>query len=221
MSPGNTMALKRVYLKVRIGFLVDGRSEYEALPEFLQRCQSPHELISRVLLAHVHPEGTPAQIAHQLMKKMPVLGSRQVDRVVVLLDHERHPQCAGTRASEIELHINQRLRQRSLAFEATVVVKYRSLENWLVADLDVLSEMFDVSNRDRNRIAPNNADQVNAIQVLNRSRSGSQRYEKIRHSKDILSRASPERIASNSRSFRRLLRVIEHPLYTSQSRNPA
>lgn len=205
---------------MRIGFLVDGRSEYEALPEFLHRCRTPHELITRVLLANVHPEGPPAQIAYQLMKKMPVLASRQVDRVVVLLDHEKQPQCAGTWASEIELQINQRLRQTSLTFEATVVIKYRSLENWLVADVDVLSTMFGLSNRDRNQIAPNKADQVNAVQVLNRCLRGADRYEKVRHSKHILSQASPEQMASNSRSFRRFLRVIEHPLYTRQSRHP-
>ena len=42
-------------------------------------------------------------------------------------------------------------------------------------------------------------------------------YSKVRDSKIILAAADPLKIAENSRSFRRLMRIIGHELYRSQS----
>ncbi|MFQ6029146.1 MAG: DUF4276 family protein [Dehalococcoidia bacterium] len=208
---------------MRIGFLVEGQSEYVALPELLKRCDSPHVLLTRVLVAPVSPLGTPYQIANQLMKKIPILATRNVDKVVVLIDRENCPQCAGHRASEIRIALNQRLMQKGYSLSVDVVIKNRCFENWLVADVEALREIsgiFELSQATLNQIQPNKADNANAIQLLRRSCCHPHTYEKVAHSKAILSRADPNRIAANSRSFRRFLRLIDCPLYSTQSRNP-
>lgn len=209
---------------MRIGFLVDGRSEYEGLPYLLRNCVSPHDLITGVFLAHVHPEGPAPLVANQLMKKVPVLRTRNINRLIVLLDHEANPLCPGERADEIESILNRRITSVGLPFDAKVVMKFRCLENWLLADMETLRAFvntFEVSNAMANSIAPDKVDNIsNPIQLIKQSCRSSRSYDKIFHAKMILSKANPERIAANSRSFRRFLRVIDNPIYSAQSRLP-
>ena len=209
---------------MRIGFLVDGQSEYQGLPQLLNNCVSPHDLIKGVLLAHVHPEGPAPTVANQLMKKVPVLRTKNINRLIVLLDHETSQKCPGDRAEEIESNLNRRILSAGLGFDAKVVMKFRCLENWLLADVETLKsfgDTFDVSNAPVNLITPNKVDNIpNPIQLIKRCCRSVHSYDKISHSKLILSKANPEKIAENSRSFRRFLHLIDHPLYSTQSRIP-
>jgi hypothetical protein len=57
------------------------------------------------------------------------------------------------------------------------------------------------------------------VALLKRAAQGDA-YEKVQDAKRILERADVLRLATNSRSFRRFLRVIEHPTYREQSAAP-
>jgi hypothetical protein len=126
--------------------------------------------------------------------------------------------CCGQIAAELRRLLGQRCRD-----DVTVVVKNRTFENWLIADLDAFDELrarFRLSNATRNAVAPDKADHAAALSLLKASvRSGS--YDKVADSRRILGRAEARRIARNSRSFRRLLRVVDHPTYADQSARPA
>ena len=137
--------------------------------------------------------------------------------MLVLLDREDSDRCAGELASEVEAHI------RAYAdCEVRVVLKDRMFENWLVADIACLRSQaarFSLSGADEHRISPNRADSCDALAIIKRS-IVSGRYDKVQDAKRILNLADPLAIGRNSRSFRRFLRLSEHPTYGAQSRLP-
>lgn len=68
------------------------------------------------------------------------------------------------------------------------------------------------------RIEPNKADNISALTEIKATiLKGS--YDKVDDAKRILQRAEPTKMATHSRSYRRLLRVIGAPIYGGQSRN--
>lgn len=95
-------------------------------------------------------------------------------------------------------------------------------ENWLVSDVEALKcqpGRFAVSDADARRVVPNRADRIDAMTLLKRMCKDAA-YEKVRDSERILTRADVMRMAENSRSFRRFLRVVGHPSYQRQSASP-
>jgi hypothetical protein len=103
-----------------------------------------------------------------------------------------------------------------------VVIKNRMFENWLVADVEAVKiqrARFRLSTAAERSIVPNKADNVAALEVL-KTAAVRTSYSKVPDSQRILERADIQRIAANSRSFRRLLRVVGHPGYAGQSRLP-
>jgi len=104
-----------------------------------------------------------------------------------------------------------------------VVMKNRMFENWLVSDLVAFSNQgarFRVTGGMRSAVEPNRADGADALAWLKRACIGAS-YAKVEDAKRILGRADPVRMAQNSRSFRRLMRVVRHPVYLTQSRRPS
>ena len=109
-----------------------------------------------------------------------------------------------------------------------MVLKDRMFENWLVAATSALRSQpkrFRLSGTAASSIAPNNADQTDALGLLHTAtraaRKGKkQTYSKIADSKRILARVDINEMAANSRSFRRFLRCLGHPAYHDQSRRP-
>lgn len=104
-----------------------------------------------------------------------------------------------------------------------VVMKARMFENWLVADVDALkkkSGRFKVTSAHESRIVPNKADSVDAVRILKNAAIKSP-YHKINDAVSLMAVFDPYKGAANSRSLRRLLRLLECQHYLEQSKMPA
>jgi hypothetical protein len=203
---------------MRIGLVVDGRSEFEALGRLKPRLDAStgHTLIGPVR-ANIHPKAHVSGIAAAAIEAIVVLRVRHVERVVVLLDREDRQECCGALADRIAQEIRSKVSE-----PVDVVLNDRKFENWLVADVQAVQALparFRLSRTIVNSITPNKADNVDADSVLRNAAVG-QAYQTVKDSLRIFEHADLDRIAANSRSFRRFLRVIDYPDYRDQSRQP-
>jgi hypothetical protein len=129
------------------------------------------------------------------------LAARNLDFVIILMDRESRTACPGQLASDLRREL---LAEQRSGYQIEVVIKDRTLENWLVADLQSLRSQpkrFKVSQQSARSIAPNKADNVDAFATLKACAIGPD-YDKVKDCDRILSRADPLRMAANSRSFR-------------------
>jgi len=203
---------------MRIGLVVDGQAELYALPHLTKRLGIQHTILAP-LKADIQPISTPLQIARAVKTPIKILfHARRVDRVVILLDHETRTECPGVWCSTLTEAVRGHCEQEAV----TVVVKNRTFENWLIADLDAIRALvgrFTVSKAVARSIS-GNADSANGIRVLKECAHDTP-YQKVGDSIKILSRARPDEIARQSRSFRKFLRALGHPSYKGQSASPA
>jgi len=203
---------------MKIGFVVDGDSEYGSLPALYAQLQiATGNQFLKPLKASLQPKAPTGAIARASLKRVLQLESRGAHQVVVLIDRENRDDCAP----ELAAAIRASLAASSPSSRVSVVVKDRTFENWLLADLDALRsqpQRFNVTRRTAREVSPDKADHVNAQDLISRSVVGGRGYHKVKDSQRILDRARIERMAANSRSFRRLLAVTGHPSYSASSR---
>jgi hypothetical protein len=202
----------------KLGIIVDGDSEYYSYPLITSRIDIVDSQILNPLLAPIQPTAPAGAIARTCRDRAIQLAARGASLVIVTLDRESRDECPGELASSIADILT-----RSCAVDVAVVVKNRKLENWLIADMDALAKhpaRFRVSKTVRRKVSPNKADACDALTLL-KSMTINKSYNKVPDSQLILGTADPLTIAANSRSFRRLLRVLGHPAYSTQSRHPA
>lgn len=198
---------------MRIGLLVDGQAEYQGLRELRDRLCLPPHLIVQVLYCDLQPHSTPAQIAYVAAKRFRILEKDRVDTVVLLLDKEDRQDCTVELAEAIRREAASRLALLPVPAQVHVVLKVSKLENWLVADPQALRELpglFEDVDRIERQVAPGRADQVDALTLL-RGCSRKRVYVKTDGAAAICRKLDPARAAANSRSFRKLLKVLEHP----------
>lgn len=204
---------------MNVGLIVEGDAEFHALPLVLPSLRdATGHAIRRPIKATIHPTASPAAIARVCQPYIALLRSKGDDLIILMLDMETDPSCPGDRAAQVERAI---LSRSGIAVKA--VLKNRMFENWLVSDLDAFAGQrarFRLSAAMRRAVEPNHADQIDALEWLKRACLGAS-YAKVEDAKRILGRADPLRMATNSRSFRRLLRVADHPAYARQSKRPA
>jgi hypothetical protein len=104
-----------------------------------------------------------------------------------------------------------------------VVVKNRCFENWLIADLEALRarspRKYNFPDGVIDRVRRSGADNVQATDLLDRYVDGG--YCKRADSAEMCRVVRADRLAANSRSFRKLLRSLGHPAYSLQSRTAA
>lgn len=198
---------------MKLGFLVDGRSEYGSLPILFEKLRGScaHELLNPIYV-DIQPKSTPRQIAAKCKTRVPILLQSDIHAVIVLIDLEDLADHPGERAEEIAREI-----EAQTQIETLVVLKVRCFENWVVADVDAVNRVknLSISKTNESRIRPNKADNVNASKVI------SGKYHKVNSSKSVFQHANPLEMAQNSRSFRRFLRVVGHCAYSNQSRKAA
>lgn len=200
----------------RIGAIVDGMSEYKSLPLITAKLGVEGAQFIRTLYAPIQPYAPVGVIARACRSPIAQLVSLRATDIIILLDLESRQDCPGAWASQILNSLNLPPECRG-----SVVIKNRMFENWLVADVDALKSSprrYAVSAGAEKRISPDRADSCDAFRLLKDITDS--RYEKVTDSKIILGNADPLRIAANSRSFRRFLRVAGHPDYTNQSARP-
>lgn len=204
---------------MRIGLIVEGQSEFVALPHLLHQLRegTGHSFIGPVR-ATAHPNAQAAVIARSVVESVAYLQLRKVDEVVLLMDREDREECPGALADQLSEHI-----QPLVTVPVRVVIKDRTFENWLISDVEALRAMparFTITEATVRSISPNKADRINAYELLQQCAIRNS-FQKVKDAQRILGHADIHRMAENSRSFRRLLRCVGHPAYAGQSRNPA
>ncbi|MCA1702525.1 MAG: DUF4276 family protein [Actinobacteria bacterium] len=203
---------------MRIGFIVDGDAEYASLRLlFAQLEAATANTLLGPVVAKFHPEAPYGTIARASLPKIKLLEAKGADRVVLLLDRERREACSGEISHGLATALGPRCRS-----DLHVVVKDRQFENWLLSDLRAFRTQggrFRVSKRIQGDVEPNKADHVQASELIRRMVQRGN-YDKVNDSKRILGRADVARMAAHSRSFRRFLRCLDYPRYSSQSVKP-
>jgi hypothetical protein len=204
---------------VRISFVVDGQTEYHYLLGLLRQSGTSNKLIGPPVLCEMQPYAPVKHIAYRIAKKMPIALQKRPNLVVVTIDLENREDCPASFASALGTEILKRLPSYT-NFGISIVIKVRTFENWLVADLAAIKrlKLFTVSRAIQRAVTPNKADHVDALKLLKQMSKAS--YDKLSDGKSICRHVSFERIAKNSRSFRRCLRIIGEPKYRNQSKNP-
>jgi len=201
---------------VKVGFIVDGVSEFAALPTILTKivgtCE--HDFLTRVLFADLQPHAPFATMARECKSALSILEHRGADMIVVIMDREGRDECPPQLAAGLASAL-----AGQTARQVAVVIKDRKYENWLVADLAALraqDRRFTVTRADARKVEPNLADRADGLALIKRMVIGT--YDKVEDSKRIVGRADALTMARNSRSFRRFLRVVGHPLYSTSSK---
>lgn len=207
---------------MRIGLIVDGDAEATALPSLFPALT---ELTGHTFLsprkAAMHPTTTPQRNARACADGMAFLARKGAEAIVILIDLEERARCPVDAARAIQGVLASRTN-----VSLSVVVKNPMFENWLVADVEAFGHhpaRFQISKEDAHSVSFGNADDVDAMAIIERSIRRAQArstYQKVKDGHLLLSAANPTILAANSRSFRRFMRCIGHPDYLDQSRAP-
>lgn len=196
---------------------MEGHSEFYSLGIILNSLRGAYgHTILKPLYAPIQPKASYDVIARACKSRIGILESKNVDRIIVLLDREDREACPAEMAGALVFAL-----KKLTSIEVLVVIKNRCYENWLIADLKALRDQpkrYKVSKNSEKSVVPNKADNVEALKLL-KSMCINQ-YDKVEDSKKIAKHATASRIASNSRSFRRLMRCVEHHTYKDQSKIP-
>ena len=206
---------------MKIGLVVDGISERDALPKIYRRIRTSHTLLSPIK-QDIQPLAPLKQMARAAANACRILAVKQVDLVVVLVDLENRDECPGEFARLLRERILEQV--SDLGIGVAVVVKVRAFENWLVSDLECLGSspgLFPDAPRVRQSVPVGAADHADALAILQQASGRRRRYHKVHGAVAVCSHLNPGRAALNSRSFRRFLRVIGDTRYADQSRKPA
>lgn len=203
---------------MRIGIIVDGDAESQALKLLTQRIAIPNVQILDPLYADIQPKSAPGQIAKSVKPKLEILTARRVNQVVVLIDREDQPECPSELAKEIEGAF-RRLGHTNVS----IAIKNRCFENWLISDIQVfkkLSARYKLTEAFTKTVTPNKADSIeNAVDLLNKICVGAE-YHKRRDAAQITKLQDIYEVGKHSRSFRRFLRLLGHSNYKEQSKRP-
>ncbi len=198
-----------------IGVIVEGAGEIPAIQKLLDKVQKTRPILGRPLLADLQPKANPRVIARSAKSAVNQLVSRGATKVVVLIDREDHP-CSVSFASD--LHASFHAMYNSCHF--SIVVKNKSIENWLVSDLVALERMpgrFSLTPELR-RAVPGRADELHNPARLLSACSVRHEYHKGQDPSRIADQMDVLRTAQNSRSFRKFLREVGDSRYAVQSK---
>lgn len=213
---------------MRIGVIVDGESEYRSIGSVLNALQSESfQLVGVARCLGMHHESSIEKQASDAVRTIKSsMATKNPEKVVIVVDFETRAACPGVFALRLSEIVRNLALREDIVYDIELVLKVRTYENWLVADVNNLRQhkaMFVVSNGTRKSIEPNKADQCNGYVILSKCKKACKKgtsYDKKRDSQIIMKTANPLEIAKNSRSFRRLLRVLGVEPYTDQSIDP-
>jgi hypothetical protein len=196
---------------MKIGVLVEGQAEFRGLPFLLPRLGSPHQVLSP-LVCNIHPLASPAQMALAASKRFPILLAKGAESIVILFDKEVRQDCTVELVQAVEREARVRLQEFSATIKLQVVLKVSMFENWLISDPQAVggvTGLFENVERIEKQVR-GRADAVDALGLL-KACSRQRIYDKVEGAVAICRRLDPARAAENSRSFRKLLKVLEVP----------
>lgn len=194
---------------MKIGVLVEGQAEFRGLPFLLPRLGSPHQVLSP-LVCNIHPFASPAQMALAASKRFPILLAKGAESIVILFDKETRQDCTVELVQAVERETRMRLQEFSSTVGLQVVLKVSMFENWLVSDPQAVggvTGLFENVERIEKQVK-GRADAVDALGLL-KACSRQRIYDKVEGAVAICKKLDPARAAENSRSFRKLLKVLE------------
>lgn len=204
---------------MKVGIIVDGQTEYGTIPNLLGTLGEAPQY--KVLYADIQPKSVPKKVANAAKTAMAFFTKNDFDRIVVIIDLEDLAECPVTRARNVEAAF-----QAVYGTPVSCVVKVRSVENWLIADPASINrelhKSYEVSTTNAQLVIPDKADNVrNALGILKSSKSSQKgSYEKVADGIRISKVINPWVVAENSRCFRRFLRTVGCPSFSTQSKLP-
>ncbi len=203
---------------MKIGIVVDGAAESQALKVLTQRIEIEGVQLLNPAYANMQPKSPPGRIARAAFKKVDILRARGATLIAVLIDREDREECPPEFADQLKRAFAK------LGYDdIRVVVKNRTFENWLIADINALkklSRLFNVTKTFERTVSPNKADNVRDAKALLNKIAIKHGYRKGRDDARITAVQEALNMAKNSRSFRRFLCVVGHPQYLLQSKKP-
>lgn len=196
-----------------VGIIVEGQEESQSLAHITAKITIEGVVIRKPLYAPIEPKATPGQIARALESRLKILGV--IDRVLILIDLENLDTCPGERAEVLEQAV-----KKMGYHNVHVVIKHRTFENWLIADCDALRQLTNFTlTKAFVRQVTGNADSISdAVRLLSSVKNDKRSFHKTQDGTAVAKKAMPDTIALHSRSFRRFLRLLTHPLYKDQSK---
>ena len=203
---------------MKIGVIVEGMGEVNAFKKLIPKIKTPHVLLHTPLRADMQPRATVHVIARQAEAVVKRFFSQNVDMILILIDSEG-TSCPNT----FPLLLKNAFVALYGKPNFEVVLKDRAIENWLIADIDALKKSparFKVTSAFANQVVPNKADAVGQPCELLSSIVHKGGYLKGSDPETIMKHQDPLKVATNSRSFRKFLRVVGCPTYSGQSRSP-
>lgn len=197
----------------KILIFTDGYTEELTLNDLLNKAGGTYVL--QVVRLSLHPEAPVSSMRKVLeggckkltSKKTAAALSERYRKVILVIDYETQD-CS--RLTQRKAELEQCLAQVVAPVPCAVVFKFRTYENWIIADPETLDDLngFTVSQAMKNRVSPNKADAVDASSFLSAVKSGS-KYDKIRDGQKLVEKLNIEQVERNSRSFRKMLKEIE------------
>lgn len=202
---------------MKIGIIVDGDAESQALFNLTQNINIENIQIIKPIYADIQPKASFEQIAKKALKSIGFLRGKNADKIIGFIDREDSEACPTEIRNKPEEAFKKIANE-----DICIVVKNRKFENWLCADIEALKKMprrFSVTTAFENQVK-NKADSIKDAEKLLDTITipKESRYHKRKDAQNITAKQNILNIACNSRSFRRFLRLISHPSYLEQSK---
>lgn len=194
---------------VPIGLVVEGLSEYMALPVLMQNAGGPNA--RRV---HFGGQGENADLrrvaAERIAPKVRVLILKKVAKVVVVLDRERRVECAPEIARLVDAAVREELGRR-FGYRGSpplsVVCADRTLENWLIADPARVARSAILRKRPV-PLSQSRVDDLNACELIKRACKKNQCYVKTKDAPALAQhvRTGEAHVQERSRSLKKFVK---------------
>ena len=206
---------------MRVVVATEGDLELRVLRCILKQVRARNQTVqAEILKLTCQPDGPARHIARKARPLLLIAESKLAVKFILVLDRETRAELPGVIAAEIADEIR---RTGDWRVQVEVVIKDRMVENWLIADLAALRRLrnrFKVSKKLQQAVEPNKADRIDALSLLKRAVIGHS-YDKMDDGARISNELDILRAASNSRSLRHLLHVLECPPYELRCASPA
>lgn len=192
-----------------IGLVVEGTSEYYAVPRLLQRLGLRY---CTPAVFHGQPvELPPEAVGKRALPYVRAQSRKGVSKVVVIVDREDREQCAPDFAAGVRCYLlaNLGARTRGAQRQVTVVSPDRKIENWLIADRAGLANYALIRSGAKTE-RRSNVDGLDGDAELRRLIARGRTYEKGEMTGDLASCIRPDRaeVRRRSRSLRKFLKAV-------------
>ena len=187
-----------------LGLLVEGQSDQDTIPILAKRLGYDARIRARVVSrGQMLASNTISRYLTKFLQE-----SGDVSRVIICLDAEReNPAQVLESTRPIERRLNETLR-----VQVNYAIVDHALEGWLGCDEEALRAVLG-GPRARINIRANPEHHPTPADLLERVfRDNGRRFRKTRDNSRIAERASPERIAAQSPTFRRFAEILGHPV---------